>query len=384
MNVRDLLIALLRYAIKGEALDKRAVEKSLSSDKMATLFKVSKKHDVAHIVCGAMEENGIFLDCEAYQSFLKEKEQAKLRYEMIKKDTEEICEAFESAQIKYIPLKGAVLRRLYPREEMRTSCDIDILVCEQDLDRACLVLSEHLSYTVEGKKTYHDISLFSPFGMHLELHYNIKENMKKLDPVLEKVWEHSQSEQGKQMHLESNEFLAFHLLAHAAYHFVNGGCGLRAVLDAYLLLEKCELDKEELEKLLSSAGLVSFAQAIISLGEYWFGDKRQASHTVEEIEKYILLGGVYGTEKQSAAARQAKSGGKIRYFWSRIFLPYESLAVLYPVIKRHKILTPFCQIARWLGVIFKGKRIKREIKNIKEVDSSQTEGIKALLKSLEL
>lgn len=385
MNVRDLLIALLRYAIRGEAFDKGALEKSLDSKKVATLFTVAQKHDVAHLVALALEDNGITVEGEAWQGFLKEKEQAILRYEMIQADTLEICACFEKEKIDYIPLKGAVLRSYYPKPWYRTSCDIDILVHECDLDRAVDALVKQLSYRVEGKKTYHDISLYSPFGMHLELHHNIKENKPEYDGVLSRVWESSlRTEDGSCGYRQTNEFLMFHLMAHMAYHFADGGCGLRSVLDIWVLKQGLSVDESSLESLLKEAGLDTFYHAIMALSEYWFGDEKSPLPIVLEAEKFILLGGAYGTSGQGAITRQIKKGGKFKYFWSRIFMSYESLAVLYPVIKKHKILTPFCQVARWFGVIFKTKRIRKEIKNVASVDKAQLEATAELLNGLGL
>ena len=160
MNVRDLLIALVRQAITGENTDKEKIEKSLSSEKLATLFKVSKKHDVAHLVCYALEKIGLeHENSDTWQAFLQEKEQAKLRYEMIQADINEIYACFDSNNIDYIPLKGAIIRRLYPEPWMRTSCDIDILVKESDLQMAVDALVRERSYKTDNKKSYHDISL---------------------------------------------------------------------------------------------------------------------------------------------------------------------------------------------------------------------------------
>ena len=39
-----------------------------------------------------------------------------------------ICSALNRESIAYIPLKGSVIKDLYPESWMRTSCDIDILV----------------------------------------------------------------------------------------------------------------------------------------------------------------------------------------------------------------------------------------------------------------
>ena len=385
MNARDILIALLRYAIRGGALDKGALEKALDSKKVATLFTVAQKHDVAHLVALALEDNGIAVEGEAWQGFLKEKEQAALRYEMIQADISEICACFEKEKIDHIPLKGAVLRPYYPQPWYRTSCDIDILVQERDLDRAVDALVKQLGYRVDGKKTYHDISLYSPFGMHLELHHNIKENKPEYDGVLSRVWENAPKvAQESCGHRETNEFLLFHLTAHMAYHFASGGCGLRSVLDLWVLNHHLSVDENSLALLLKEAGLDAFYRAMVSLSEYWFGDESSPLPIVQDAEKFILLGGAYGTSGQGAITRQVKRGGKFKYFWSRVFMPYENLAILYPVIKKHKILTPFCQVARWFGVIFKTKRIRKEIKKVVSADKAQIEATAQLLGGLGL
>ena len=384
MNTRDLFLSLLQSAIGERDVSVEAKE-SLNSGSIATLFKVSRAHDMAHLVAYAAEKAGVSLTGEVGELFEKEKKTAVLRYEMMKADMAEIFDCFDKESIEYIPLKGAVLRQYYPEPWMRTSCDIDILVREEDLERSTRALVEKCGYVTDNKKTYHDVSLFSPFGMHIELHHNIKEDTDKYDRVLTRVWEYSKKENEKSyMLLQSPEFLMVHLMCHMAYHFVGGGCGVRSVLDIWLLGKSISFDKELLDSLLKEAGLTKFYCSIKSLAEYWFGSLTEVDKTVLEIERFILLGGVYGTKKQGAAAKQVKKGGKLKYFWSRIFMPYRSLVILYPVIKKHKILTPFCQIHRWFSVIFKGKRIAKEIKNVSGVTQEQADRTERLLNDLEI
>ena len=70
----------------------------------------------------------------------------------------------EEACIDHIPMKGAVIRALYPQMWMRTSCDVDILIHEEDLDRATKAFVAH-GYQMR-KRNYHDVSLFSQDGVH--------------------------------------------------------------------------------------------------------------------------------------------------------------------------------------------------------------------------
>ena len=115
---------------------------------------------------------------------------AVLRYEKINYELECLRETLNEAKIPFIPLKGSVIRQYYPEPWMRTSCDIDILVHESDLEAATSAVVEKLSYEEEGKGS-HDIGLFSPGGVHLELHYSLIESdiIGKADRMLEPVWE---------------------------------------------------------------------------------------------------------------------------------------------------------------------------------------------------
>ena len=71
-----------------------------------------------------------------------------------------------------MPLKGSVLRASYPQDWMRTSCDIDILVHREDLERAVELLVEKKQYRREVTNLC-DVSLYAPSGVHLELHYDL-------------------------------------------------------------------------------------------------------------------------------------------------------------------------------------------------------------------
>ena len=62
------------------------------------------------------------------------------------------------------------------------------------------------------------------------------ENIEKLDRALERVWDYaSPIADGRMEHRLTNEYLVFHVLAHMAAHFINGGCGVKPFVDLYLL-----------------------------------------------------------------------------------------------------------------------------------------------------
>ena len=185
---------------------------------LSALYGMSKRHDIAHLVGDALIKNGLIENEDLKSHFQNQAVMAVYRYENLNYELGRICEIFEEVKIPFIPLKGAVIRRYYPEPWMRTSCDIDILVHEEDLDRAVIALDEKAEYTTDGKKNFHDVSLYSPSGIHLELHYNIKETKENLDGLLGKAWEFTVPKNGYE-YAFTGEFFLFHILAHASYHF---------------------------------------------------------------------------------------------------------------------------------------------------------------------
>ena len=95
--------------------------------------------------------------------------------------------------------------------------------------------------------------------MHVELHYTLIEDhvMPKANDVLSEVWENSLPgpDGGRVM---TDEMFYFYHVAHMAKHFGNGGCGIRPVLDLWLLNRKQGFTKDKRDALLSRGGLLDF------------------------------------------------------------------------------------------------------------------------------
>ena len=234
---------------------------------------------------------------------------------------------------------------------MRSSCDIDILIKENDLDRAMKVLQEKYSYTSDNHRDFHDVSLHSAGGTHLELHFNIMENMKDVDTVLTRVWEYAKpSTEGSCMYELDPEFLIYHILAHMSYHVLNGGCGIRSFIDLYLLEKKVQYDENKLCDICREGGLLAFKTAAENLSLVWMENREHDAVTIT-FEKYILSGGTYGNQETASEIKHVSNGGKVKYILTRIFQPYGILKEKYPVLRKHKWLLPVCQVRRWIYIL---------------------------------
>ena len=349
------------------------------------LYALSKKHDLAHLVFNAAIKNGLITaDSEYYPKLNQIILVAISRYKQQNHELNRIRECFQKNSIVFVPLKGSIIRDYYPEPWMRTSCDIDILINEEDLNRASEAL-QSIGFTTDGVRDYHDISFFSG-NVHLELHFNICEANKQLDVVLSNVWNYVEQYDGYE-YRESSAFFMFRHIAHMAYHFLSGGCGIRFFLDLWILRNKYKYGEDELLELLNKSHLVSFYKNACLLSEVWF-DNKEHNATTLRIERYILEGGIYGSSENKAASGVAThKGSKTKYKLSIAFPPYIDMCNWYPSLKKHKILLPFCYIHRFFSKVFgkkSSKRIRDRSKSIDNCSDSKVDELTLLLKDLEL
>lgn len=380
-----LMFSLIRSAICGEKLTEE--DRILySAEMLPELISLTNKHDVAHLVVHGLAENGLITDelKTKYTNFLM---MAVYRVTKIDYELGQLCELFEKEKIAFIPLKGSVLRNFYPEPWMRTSCDIDVLVHIEDVDKATELLVLTGKYVCKGKGS-HDVSIFSESDVHIELHYDLVEDDRanNSSELLRKVWEYSYLTAEKTCQYEmTDDMFYFYHIAHIAKHFENGGCGIRPFIDLCVLNKLSNIDKISRYALLEKGGLLQFAQRCEKLSNVWFYGETPDVVT-EQMANYILNGGVYGSIENRVLVQNPKKGGKVKYLFSKIFLPYETIKYHYPKWGKHRFMTPLMNIRRWCKLIFCGhlKRVKREMTLNAGVTNDQAEQTKKFLKDIGL
>lgn len=357
----QILFALLRSAICGTKLTEEE-RNNYSPDLLQDLLKISSKHDVVHLLVFGLKQNELISkeNSDIEKCILK----AVYRYERLRYEYENLCEALEKAQIPFLPLKGSVIRKYYPEAWMRTSCDIDVLVHREDLENTISYLVSHQNY-VEKERATHDVSLFTQTGIHVEIHFDLVEEgrAKNAIDVLRSVWNnailHENSEYWYEM---TGVYFYFYHIAHMAKHFENGGCGIRPFIDLWILDHMKDIDLSACDVLLSQGGLLRFTNASRTLSEVWFGGKEPDELSLQ-MQEFLLHGGVYGSTDNRVALQQKKKGGRIGYVLSRIIIPYAKLKRYYPVLEKHRWLMPLMQIRRWFMLLNPdvAKMAKREM-----------------------
>lgn len=382
MTPEKILLSLLRSAVCKEPLSD-AVKDACVPQALEQVCALARMHDLAHIPGQVLSNLGL-PDSAPLKDMKSAAFLAVHRYVQLEYEFTRICKVFEQAQIPFVPLKGAEMRKYYPEPWMRTSCDIDILVREEDLERATEALVQELSYTTDNKKKYHDMWLFSPSGIHLELHFSILETMENIDRLLSRVWEYATPVTAYRYALDNN-FLAFHLLAHMSYHFVGGGCGIRSLLDIYLLRRQNAYDEAAVRGFLAQCEIEKFYDSVLSLIDMWFLGA-SATPLTEKMSQFLLAGGTYGTKMQQIIIKQQRKGGKTKYLLNRIFMPYKELKFRYRILEKHPILYPVMLMCRWVELLFGGrlKRSVREAQVTMKTPKGQSEEINDFLRQIGL
>lgn len=380
----QILFALLRCAIGGTKLTEQEL-KLYSSEQLQELMKISTKHDVAHLLVLGLKQNGLIpKDNKDMEKCILS---AVYRYERLKYEYENLCNALEKAQIPFLPLKGSVIRNYYPQAWMRTSGDIDVLVHREDLDKAVLYLTENLKY-IEKQRATHDVSLFSPIGIHVEIHFDLVEEGRANNAIeiLRSVWENAAPHENSEYLYEMDDaFFYFYHVAHMAKHFETGGCGIRPFIDLWILDCMDGINNTKRDILLNKGGLLRFTASSRKLSRIWLGNETMDDLSMQ-MQSFILQGGVYGSSDNRVALQQKKKGGRFGYILSRVFIPYSKLKRYYPILEKNPWLMPVMQVRRWL-MLFNpdvAKMARREISLNGSIDKSKVHEMNSFLQNVGL
>lgn len=385
-GTNQIIFALLRSAVCGTELSD--AEKALcSAENLPETVKTAQKHDIDHLLAYALKKNGLLPENGAGAGAEKAVLKAVYRYEQMNMDFERVCRVFEEEKIPFMPLKGSVIRKYYPEEWMRTSCDIDILVPEDIVEKAADLLADRLNFERRAKHS-HDIPIFTPAKFHIELHYSLLEDGRAngSSEILKSVWETARVRDGYGYWYEMpDEMFYFYHIAHMAKHFETGGCGIRPFIDLWILDNLNGADASARNELLSRGGLLKFAESARRLSQIWF-EGREADKISSQMENYILRGGVYGIDENRITVQQQKNGGGFKYALSKIFIPYDVIKFHYPILQKHRWLTPLMEVRRWLKLVFCGhaKRTVRELKYNSRISADEAEAVKNFLSGIGL
>ena len=348
-----------------------------SAEECEELLAFGKKQSILPIIYAGLKKMDIPADL--LKAIDRERNRDLRRFVLHNDALQKIEEVLNKEQIPYIPLKGAVLRNLYPTPEMRTSSDIDVLVHGDDLDRAVETIETHTDFKADHR-AYHDISMLNQ-SVHLELHFSIKENDEKLDKMLSRAWDYAVPTESCR-YAFTPEFQMFHVVAHMSYHFLHGGLGIRPFLDLWVLRNKTKFDENTVKTLCQQCGILKFYEECCNLIDVWLEDDKH-TETTEMLEQICLSGGVFGNREFKNAARQRERRG-LKYIISRVFPPASQVREYYSNASGEKHSLLYYYMKRWISWVKRRKELKRQIGEIMSTDQQYIDKTDELLRRLEM
>lgn len=298
----------------------------------------------------------------------------------------ETCDAFDRLEqmgIRHMPLKGCVVKYLYPSPDMRTMGDTDILVDPEQMDEITQ------AFVADGFAFYGDGDLHTNLKRgkaHFEFHRAlVNTSYKNLTAYFGSGFDRAVKCEGSQYRYKlSREDMYIFLLAHLAKHYRYGGTGIRTVLDLYVYRRAYpELDMNYIYAETAKIGLDRFQRKAEKIADDWFGGSFDGSF--DSVSGYIISGGTYGMKDRNIVNEMINNSegksitaGKIKSIFSMIFPNYELMSELFPVLKKYKFLLPLMWIARWFKSVFgKNSGLKNTLNVSAEILSADDEAIAA-------
>lgn len=371
-SVKDL-IYLLSCAVNGIMPDKASVQ----AMDLEQLYQLAKAHSLRAAVYIALRSADA-KDVNFQQAYNK----AVRKNVMLDVERTAIFEEFERKGIWYMPLKGSILKELYPENGMREMADNDILYdSTKQAEVSTIMLSRGYSAESVGK-SHHDVYMKPPV-LNFELHtllfgvasdfYAYYQNPKRL------MMPDEGSKYG--FHFSDEDFYVY-MLAHEYKHYCAGGTGLRSLLDCYVFLQnkRDSLDWAYIRGQTEQLGLTGFEREQRELADEVFSSVTfpELTQHEQELLDYYLTSCTYGTKTRSAENTVKKhyakshSKSKFSFIWARLFPDTEFMKQYYPFFYRHRLLLPVGYIWRWCkGIATNHKKLQAEMRALRKYDNKK-------------
>lgn len=315
-------------------------------------------------------------------------------------EREAVLTEMEKVGLAYLPLKGILIADYYPRPEMRSMADNDILYGfaepvpggqagfriqgateqerEKSVKRASRVMAgimkargyKVVSLGVGSHDTFHKEPLYN-FEMHRKL-------MSDAYSYYQNPWVRAVQDENAPMQFRfSDEDEYVYMIAHAFKHYDVSGCGIRCVVDQRVFLDRKGdgLDWGYVHGELEQLGMAQFEANLRKLGHAVFDKGASMDAQDKRLLNYLLGSGIYGNQQvhmqRSFSKLEQENDGKnvkLRYVLSRMFMDEKSMRENYPFFYKHKMMRPLLFLFRaGRGLFTNRDKLRNEVKLLRKM-----------------
>lgn len=379
-NFQNQVISLIKSAL----LNKNEVTEEISD--WSEIIKFALRHQIVSLIYYGVIYSGVNVPKDEFQII------ENMALKNMSVDLNQIyaikCleEEFNHNQIDYMLLKGSVLKHVYPKTDMRTMGDIDILIRTEQYKKISDIMIK-LGYSFDAESS-HDFEWTSKFA-HIELHKSmIPPHDADFYKYFHSGWEKSNKcSDDSYSYSISDEDQLIYVFTHFAKHYRSAGIGIRHMLDLWIILkEYTQINQDTVCEALESIGLLDFYKNIIYVLGVWF-DNKPSTEKSDYITEYIFESGAYGLHKNRIISKSVKKSDdkstsemRAKYIRSMLFPNISSMKLAYPILKKFPFLLPAVWIFRFFKVlIFKRGKIAQEINNMDYINSDDVKARKKAL-----
>ena len=335
-----------------------------------SIYSFAKNHQIMGIMLYGMLAAGFSSDLPEVKALYSGALSETVFHERQQAELSRLYKVLNQNSIAFMPLKGALLKELYPQSEFRVMSDADILIHTEEYGKLSLVLKEcgfEEQYESDHELVWKKNDLTVEFHKHLIPSYN-----SDYYGYFERVWDRAVLCEGSRFALDKNDEFIYNF-THLAKHYRDGGIGVKHYIDLWLMLEKYSLDMEYIREELAKLHLERFFDNVMKTLRFWFAEG-ECDETVELILRHTFASGAYGSEDAHVMGRvalnvqikQSRFGAVLRM----VFPPVSVLHVTYKYLDKCPVLLPVAWASRWANALFiSPQRLKRGAKYVKTANS---------------
>lgn len=268
-----------------------------------------------------------------------------------------------SKGIKFVGLKGCILRNIYPVPELRTMGDFDIITSKDTLSELKEIFKQN-DYDV--KKEAFGIVCKNDRG-YWEISTTVEKEFRTKYEKLDDIFINNIVSESGLCFPEYTYFLLY-LIVHTGKHYIREGAGIRNLCDIALFINryKNNIDFDIVRKICVEQNYGNMYEYIINTVKKWFDVDIEGIDVEEKncdrFVEYMLLNGVFGKNNNTVVSQVAKheddSIGGLRKI---LFPTVKMLDYRYKYLKKAPILLPVAWIHRIFSALFRLKYSFRQM-----------------------
>lgn len=353
---------------------------------LADVYRMARFHDLTAMTQMALEsaEGFQYAEPPLAKRWKEDTEKAIRKNLLLDTERAQILRHMEEQGIWYMPLKGSVLKDLYPKYGMRQMVDNDILY-DSAYRKQMFQFMRGRGYKAAEYNKANDDSYEKPPVYNFELHAELFSKARHpawhayYKDVKDRLIKTEGTAFGYQFR---DEDFYIYMVIHSYKHYNNIGIGLRSLADIYLYVEKkgAHMDWNYIAAELDQLGASHFERQSRLLAQKLLSDPEHFDVIALTEEEQALLScfakaGAFGTTEKlvEKKMREIVPEGtpvtvldKLRYVWTRLFPDLEWFQKNEPFYANHRWLIPFFLVFRvFRGLALKRQKITREFQAIK-------------------